>query len=50
MIRYIIPSVGNRLKLERCCPHCDRFGGNVHSSISYRTVSDIKISSIPQAE
>jgi transposase-like protein len=48
LIRYIIPSVGNSLKLERHCPYCGRFGGNVHSSISYRAVSDIKISSIPQ--
>jgi transposase-like protein len=48
LIRYIIPSVGNSLKLDRHCPHCGRFGGNVHSSISYRAVSDIKISPIPQ--
>lgn len=48
MIRYIIPSVGNSLKLERRCQHCGRFGGNVHSGISYRAVSDIKISSISQ--
>jgi len=48
MIRYIIPSVGNGLKLERHCPYCSRFGGNVHSGVSYRTVSDIKVSSIPQ--
>ena len=48
MLRYIIPSVGNSLKLERHCPHCSRFGGNVHSGINYRAVSDIKVSSIPQ--
>jgi transposase-like protein len=48
MIRYIIPSVGNGLKLERRCPHCGRFGGNIHSGIKYRAVSDIKVSSIPQ--
>lgn len=48
MIRYIIPSVGNGLKLERHCPHCGRFGGNIHSGINYRAVSDIKVSSIPQ--
>ena len=48
MIRYIIPSVSNGLKLERYCPHCSRFGGNIHSGINYRAVSDIKIGSIPQ--
>jgi transposase-like protein len=48
MIRYIVPSVGNGLKLERYCPGCGRFGGNIHSGINYRAVSDIKISSIPQ--
>ena len=48
MIRYIIPSVGSGLKLERHCPHCGRFGGNIHSGINYRAVSDIKVSSIPQ--
>ena len=48
MIRYIIPSVGNGLKLERYCPHCGRFGGNIHSGISYRAVSDIRVSSVPQ--
>ena len=48
MIRYIISSVGAGLKLERHCPHCGRFGGNIHSGINYRAVSDIKISSIPQ--
>ena len=48
MLRYIIPSVGNSLKLERHCPHCGRFGGNVHSGINYRAVSDIKLNSVPQ--
>ena len=48
MIRYIISSVGAGLKLERHCPHCGRFGGNIHGGINYRAVSDIKISSIPQ--
>lgn len=48
MIRYIIPSVGNGLKLERHCPHCGRFGGNIHSGINHRAISDTKIGSIPQ--
>lgn len=48
MVRYIISSVGNSVKLERLCPHCGRFGGNVHSGINYRAVRDTKVSSIPQ--
>lgn len=48
MIRYISPSVGNTLKLQRNCPNCTRFGGNIHSSIKYRAISDIKAPSIPQ--
>ena len=48
MIKYTIPSVSSGLKLERYCPHCGRFGGNIHSGINYRAISDIKISSIPQ--
>lgn len=48
MIKYIIPSVGNGLKLERHCPYCGRFGGNIHSGINYRAVSDIKVSSVAQ--
>lgn len=48
MIRYIISSVSSKIKLERHCPHCGRFGGNIHSSIHYRSISDIKVNSIPQ--
>ena len=43
MIRYIIPSVTSELKLERHCPNCGRFGGNIHSNIYYRPISDIKV-------
>jgi len=48
LIRYIIPSAHTILRLERHCPHCGRFGGNIHGGIKYWAVSDIKISSIPQ--
>jgi len=48
MIRYIIPSVSGRLKLERRCPFCNRFGGHIHSRLRYRKISDIKINTIPQ--
>ena len=48
MIRYIIPSVDSELKLERHCPNCGRFGGNIHSRLHYRKISDIKISAVPQ--
>jgi len=42
LIRYIIPTVSNSLKLERHFPYCKRFGGNIHSGINYQAVSDIK--------
>ena len=48
MIRYIIPSVNRRLKLERRCPHCNRPNGDVHSGIRYRRISDIKVQAIAQ--
>ena len=40
MVHYIFPSVESELKLERQCPHCHRFGGNRHSGIHHRTISD----------
>jgi transposase-like protein len=48
MIRYIVPSVNSQLKLERYCPHCKRSGGNIHSGIRYRAISDIKVTAIAQ--
>jgi len=48
MIRYIVPSVNSHVKLERCCPYCRRKNGNIHSSIRYRRISDIKVKAIPQ--
>lgn len=48
MIKYIIASVGTTLKLERHCPHCGRFGSNIHSSIRYRAISDVKLTAIAQ--
>ncbi len=48
MIRYIVPSVDSHLKLERCCSHCQRNNGNIHSSIRYRRISDIKVTATAQ--
>ena len=48
MLRYIIPSVGSELKLQRRCPHCKRNNGNIHSSIRYRCISDTKLTAIAQ--
>ena len=48
MLKYIIPSVSSQLELERHCPHCQRVGGNVHSSIRYRRISDTKITVVAQ--
>jgi hypothetical protein len=48
MIRYIIPSVGQTLRLERRCPNCQRLGGNIHTAVYRRAISDVKVTSIPQ--
>jgi len=48
MVRYIIPSVGTGLKLERRCQHCKRNNGNIHSSIRFRRISDTKVTAIAQ--
>jgi hypothetical protein len=48
MIRYIIPSVGQTLRLERRCPHCQRVGGNIHTAVYRRAVSDVKVTAVPQ--
>ena len=48
MVHYLFPSVESNLKLERRCPHCHRLGGNKHSRIRYRAISDIKVRAIAQ--
>ena len=48
MVKYIISSVSTELKLERRCPHCNRSNGNIHSGIHHRSISDLKVSSVPQ--
>lgn len=48
MIQYIVPSVGSKVKLERRCQHCERFGGNIHSRIKQRRISDTKVTTIAQ--
>ena len=48
MIRYHVPSVGNSLKLERTCPHCNRPNGRIHSAITQRHISDPKIETVVQ--
>ncbi len=48
IIRYIVFSVDSQLKLERYCPHCNRSGGNIHSGIRHRAISDIKVTAIAQ--
>jgi len=48
MIRYHVPSVGNGLKLERTCPHCNRPNGRIHSAITQRPISDPKIETVVQ--
>ncbi len=48
MVSYRIPSVGSGLKLDRRCPHCHRPNGNIHSGIRLRSISDPRVSAIPQ--
>ena len=48
MIKYIILSICSTLKLERHYPDCGHSGGNIHSRLYYRPISDIKVNSIAQ--
>jgi len=48
MIRYLFPSVGGELKLERTCPHCYRLGGRIHSAVRLRPICDIRVASLAQ--
>ena len=48
MVRYVIPSVGTRLELERRCPFCNRIGGNIHSGVRHRSISDTRVKAIVQ--
>ena len=48
MVRYILPSVGSMLRLDRRCPNCNDPNGNIHSGTCLRRISDVKVSLIPQ--
>lgn len=48
MIRYLFPSVGGELRLERTCPHCHRRGGRIHSAVRERLICDIRLATICQ--
>lgn len=48
MVRYLFPSVGGELKLERTCPHCYRLGGRIHSAVRLRPICDIRVASLAQ--
>ena len=48
MVCYRLPSVGRRVKLDRCCPHCDRINGRIHSGLRWRGIRDHKVREIPQ--
>jgi hypothetical protein len=48
MVDFVIPSVGQTPKLERCCPFCGRNNGNIHSAMRRRRISDTRIDFIVQ--
>jgi transposase-like protein len=48
MLKYILPLVGQDVKLQRHCPYCHRFAANKHSGIIHRAISDMRITSIRQ--
>lgn len=48
MIATIFPSVSTEVKLERHCPHCGRLGGQIHSRVRARTISDTKVEQVFQ--
>jgi len=48
MIATIFPSVNTDVKLERYCPHCGRRGGQIHSRLRARTISDTKVEQVFQ--
>ena len=48
MFRYILPSVGQALKLDRKCPDCHKNNGNIHSRPCQREIRDLKVSKIYQ--
>jgi transposase-like protein len=48
MVRYLFPSVGTDVKLERHCPHCHRFGAWIHGGCRARAISDIRTETVAQ--
>lgn len=48
MIATIFPSVSTKVELERRCPHCGRLGGQIHSRVTSRAISDTKVEEVFQ--
>jgi transposase-like protein len=48
MVRYLFPSVGTDVKLERHCPDCHRFGAWIHSGLGGRAISDVRAETVAQ--
>ena len=48
MIVTIFPSVSTKVKLERLCHHCGRLGGQIHSRVRARTISDARVEQVFQ--
>jgi hypothetical protein len=48
MIVTICPSVSTKVESERLCHHCGRLGGQIHSRVRARTISDTKVEKVFQ--
>jgi transposase-like protein len=48
MVRYLFPSVGTDVKLERHCRHCHRVGAWIHSRRHERAISDVRVETVAQ--
>ena len=48
MVRYLLPSVGSALELDRRCPHCVRVVGRIHSGVRHRAIRDVRVRTVAQ--
>jgi len=39
----MLSAAGKTVRLEPCCPNCQRFGGDIHSRVRYKPIGDIRV-------